>query len=280
MGTALITGGTSGIGAAYARVLAERGDDLVLVARNRERLDREAAALRSRYGARVDVLPADLAVRSEVTRVMERLESATEPIDTFVNNAGFGLHADLLTTDTTENERAFDVMCRAVYLLGGAAARAMLARGRGEILNTSSSSAFITNGNYSAIKAWVLVYSEALATQLHGTDVHVTAFCPGWIHTEFHDRAGIDASKLPPMVWIDADRSVREALSYVARGKVVCVPSPQWKVAIAISRVLPRATIRWISGKLSRSRGPHPGTLAAPAAASGTDPDGPAGPRS
>lgn len=270
MGTALITGGTSGIGAAYARALAERGDDLVLVARDRDRLEREADDLRAGYGVRVEVLSADLAVREEVTRVMERLESTTEPVTTLVNNAGFGLHSDLLTSDTAADERAFDVMCRAVFLLGGAAARAMAARGSGEILNTSSSAAFITTGNYSAIKAWVLVYTEGLATQLHGTGVHVTAFCPGWVHTEFHDRAGIDASKLPPAVWIDADQAVREALAYAARGRVICVPAPQWKVAVAVARLVPRSLLRWGSSKLVRSR------AAALAAGGAGDPSRPA----
>ncbi|WOQ17150.1 SDR family oxidoreductase [Raineyella sp. W15-4] len=254
MGTALITGGTSGIGAAYARVLAERGDDLVLVARDHVRLEEEAARLRATYGVRVEVLQADLADRTQVNSVVARLESSVDPITTFINNAGFGLHADLLTSDTESDERAFDVMIRAVYLLGGAAARSMLRRGGGGIVNTSSSAAFITTGNYSAVKAWVLIYTEALATQLHGSRVHVTAFCPGWVHTEFHQRAEIDSSKLPSIVWIDADAAVREALDAVRKGRVICVPTPQWKVAVGLARIAPRGAIRWLSGKLVSSR--------------------------
>lgn len=254
MGTALITGGTSGIGAAYARAIAERGDDLVLVARDHARLEQVAAQLRSTYGVQVEVLQADLADRTQVQSVAARLESSVNPITTFINNAGFGLHADLLTTDTELDERAFDVMVRAVYLLGGAAARTMLRRGSGEIINTASAAAFLTTGNYSAVKAWVLIYTEGLATQLAGTQVHVTAFCPGWVHTEFHDRAEIDASKLPDFVWIDADKAVREALDAVAKGKVICVPAPQWKVAVAIGRIAPRFLVRWVSSKLIRSR--------------------------
>lgn len=254
MGTALITGGTSGIGRAYAKALAERGDALVLVARDPDRLESEAAGIRSTYGVEVEVLQADLADRTQVQSVVARLESTVDPITTLINNAGFGLHTDLLTSDTESNERAFDVMVRAVFLLGGAAARTMQRHGSGEIINTSSASAFITQGNYSAIKAWVLNYSESLATQLHGTDVHVTAFCPGWVHTEFHERAAIDSSKLPPIVWIDVDRAVREALDYVAKGRVICVPSPQWKLAVGIARHLPRPVIRWVSSKLISSR--------------------------
>ncbi len=254
MGTALITGGTSGIGAAYARALAERGDHLVLVARDHTRLEATAAELRATYGVQVEVLQADLADRTHVNTVVARLESSVDPITTLINNAGFGLHADLLTSDTETDERAFDVMIRAVYLLGGAAARSMLRRGGGEIINTASSAAFITTGNYSAIKSWVLIYSEALATQLQGSNVHVTAFCPGWVHTEFHRRAEIDSSKLPSIVWIDVDKAVREALEYSRRGRVICIPTPQWKFAVALARVVPRGTIRWVSGKLTRSR--------------------------
>lgn len=255
MGTALITGGTSGLGAAYARALAERGDDLVLVARDHARLESEAEVLREAYGVQVEVLQADLADRTQAQTVAARLESSVNPITTFVNNAGFGLHSDLLSPDTEHDERAFDVMIRAVYLLGGAAARAMLQRGSGEILNTSSAAAFITTGNYSAVKAWALTYSEALATQLAGTKVHVTAFCPGWVPTEFHERADINITKLPSFVWIDADKAVREGLDYVAKGKVICVPGPiGWKLAVGFARYAPRGLIRWASGKLVRSR--------------------------
>ncbi|SDB92360.1 hypothetical protein GA0111570_10912 [Raineyella antarctica] len=254
MGTALITGGTSGIGAAYARAIAERGDDLVLVARDHARLESWAAELRAAYGVGVEVLQADLADRTQVQSVVARLESSVNPITTLINNAGFGLHADLLTTDTEHDERAIDVMIRAVYLLGGAAARSMLRRGAGEIINTASAAAFITTGNYSAVKAWVLVYSEGLATQLAGTKVHVTAFCPGWVRTEFHERAEIDASKLPSIVWIDVDKAVREALDHVAKGKVICVPALQWKIGVGIARFAPRGMIRWLSGKLISSR--------------------------
>ncbi|QGF23220.1 SDR family NAD(P)-dependent oxidoreductase [Raineyella fluvialis] len=255
MGTALITGGTSGIGAAYARALAERGDDLVLVARDHARLEDVAARLRSAHGVEVEILQADLADRTQVMSVVARLESSVDPITTFINNAGFGLHTDLLTSDTAEDERAFEVMVRAVYLLGGAAARSMLRRGGGEIINTASSAAFITTGNYSAIKSWVLIYSEGLATQLRGSKVHVTAFCPGWIHTEFHERAEIEVSKLPPIVWIDGDKAVREALTDVAKGKVICVPGPiGWKAAVVLARFAPRWMIRWASSKLVKSR--------------------------
>ncbi len=186
MATALVTGGTSGIGAEFARSLAARGFDLVLVARDRARLESIAAELHAALGIQVEVLQADLAVRSEVQRVADRLTDAARPIEFLVNNAGFGVHSSLLSEDTSAHEHALDVMVRAVLILGGAAARAMRARGHGSILNVSSVAAFMTMGSYSAIKGWVASYSEGLAVELRGSGVTVTALCPGWVRTEFH----------------------------------------------------------------------------------------------
>ena len=127
MPTALITGGTSGIGAAFARALAERGHDLVLVARDAERLRACADEFTHRYGVHVEILPADLAVPADVQRVADRLESSERPVDVLVNNAGYGLHVKLLDDKPDEHRRAIDVMCLAVLVLGGAAGRAMKA---------------------------------------------------------------------------------------------------------------------------------------------------------
>ena len=130
MATALITGGTSGIGAAFARALAARGDDLVLVARDADRLSETATDLKERYAVSVETIAADLAVRSDVVRIAERLASAERPIDLLVNNAGFGIRVRLTAADTTPHEHAIDVMIRAVLMLGAAAGRAMRQRGR------------------------------------------------------------------------------------------------------------------------------------------------------
>lgn len=253
MATALVTGATAGIGAAFARALAERGDDLVLVARNVERLEATAAELRA-HGVRVEVLPADLADREQVLQVAARLADAERPVDLLVNNAGFGLTANLLAVDTGEHELALDVMCRAVLVLGGAAGRAMRARGHGRIINVASLSAWITQGNYSAVKAWAKVYSEGLATELRGTGVTVTALCPGWVRTEFHDRAGIRTSAIPDWVWVDADRVAREALGHAERGRVISVPTKRWQVARFAMQVAPRPLVRAASRMLNKSR--------------------------
>jgi len=253
MAFALVTGGTAGIGAEFARQLAAAGNDLVLVARSEERLERMADELRA-AGRRVEILPADLAVRADVDRVAARLRSEVDPVDILINNAGFGIHSKLVGGDVAVLDEAFEVMLRAVAVLAGAAAESMRARGRGRILNVSSTAGFVTMGAYSAIKAWVTNYTESLANELRGTGVTVTALCPGWVHTEFHDRAGIRKSSIPDPLWLDAEPLVRSALRDLDRGRVISIPSVRYKVLIWFARHLPRGAVRSISRAISSSR--------------------------
>ena len=254
MATALVTGGTSGIGAAFARALAARGDDLVLVARDAERLAEMAAEIKERYAVDVEILTADLGDRDDTLRVADRVASAEQPIDLLVNNAGFGVHTRLTAADSSPHEYALDVMCRAVLILAAAAGRAMTARGHGAIVNVSSTAGFVTMGSYSAIKAWATSFSEGLAVELAGTGVTVTALCPGYVRTEFHQRAEINASKIPGPAWLDADELVAGCLEDVARQRVISIPSARWKVAIFLARHAPRRAIRAFSAKLSSGR--------------------------
>jgi short-subunit dehydrogenase len=253
MATALVTGATSGIGAAFARALARRGFDLVLVARDAERLEREAEGYRAR-GRRVEVLPADLAVRSDVERVAARLEDPARPVEVLVNNAGFSVNSPLVDLDVAEHDRAVEVMVRAVLVLSAAAARGMRARGSGNIVNVSSTAGFVAMGAYSAIKAWVTVYTEALAGELHGTGVRVMALAPGWVRTEFHERGGIEASSIPRPMWLDADDLVAAALKDLVRGRVVSIPSVRYATLMFLARHVPRAAIRRASRGLSGRR--------------------------
>lgn len=254
MHRALITGGTAGIGAAFARAFAGRGTALVLVARNPERLDETAAQFRREYGVEVETLVADLSDREAQQRVADRLESSTDPVDVFVNNAGFSVKSSLLEEDLSQHDLGFEVMIRAVLKLGGAAGRAMRERGRGWIINVGSVSALVTQNNYSAIKAWVGNYSESLGVQLAGTGVQVTALMPGWVRTEFHSRAGIKGSSIPGVLWLDADRLAEDCLRDVARGKPVSIPSKRWKLIAAVLRTTPRGIVATLSGVLSHRR--------------------------
>jgi short-subunit dehydrogenase len=254
MTTALVTGGTSGIGAAFARALAARGDDLVLVARDAGRLAEMATRLTDAHGVEVEVMSADLGLREDVLRVAARLQSTEQPIDLLVNNAGFGLPYALINADTTPHEHAIDVMIRAVLMLGAAAGRTMKTRGRGTIINVASTAGFVTMGGYSAIKAWVTTYSEGLANELNGSGVQVTALCPGWVRTEFHQRAEIRTSKIPDQLWLDADRVVADCLADVEHHKVISIPSKRYKALILAARLAPRSAVRAVSRKLSSGR--------------------------
>ena len=244
MATALVTGASAGIGRAFAERLAREGSDLVLVARDRARLERLARELAAAHGVEVEVLVADLADRAATGEVCARLSDADRPVDLLVNNAGFGLRRRFLDNDLATEEAGLDVMVRAVMLTCHAAGRAMRERGRGTIVNVSSVASFIANGTYSAEKAFVTVFSEALASELAGTGVTVTALCPGFTRTEFHQRARLDISALPGGLWLDADDVVQQALADASAGKVVSVPGVQWKVVTTGVRMLPRPLVR------------------------------------
>jgi short-subunit dehydrogenase len=254
MTTALVTGATAGIGLAFARRLAADGHDLVVVARDQQRLDDVAAELRTAYGRQVETISADLTDRVALQRVADRLADAEQPVDLLVNNAGFALGRGFLGGDVADEERLIDIHCRAVLVLSHAAARAMSDRGRGTILNVASVAGFAAMGTYAAAKAWTIAFSESIATQLAPHGVHVTAVCPGFVRTEFHGRADINMSKMPEVGWLDADDVVDEALADARRGRVVSVPSKRFKVVVFASRHLPRSLVRKASGALQRRR--------------------------
>ncbi len=243
-GRALVTGGTSGLGLEFARALAARGLSLVLVARNRERLEKTADQLRWRYGVEVETLAADLAARDDVDAVAARLLDADSPVDVLVNNAGHGVHVPLLAEDLGEVDRSLDVMVRAVLVLGNAAGRAMVSRGRGVIVNVASVAGLVPMGAYSAIKSWVATYSESLSLELAGTGVQATALVPGWVRTEFHERARIRTSAIPGFLWLEADRVVADALDDVEKGRVRSVPSLRFRVIAFLAAHAPRPLVR------------------------------------
>jgi len=251
---ALVTGGSSGIGLAFARTLAEHGADLVLVARDVVRLDEVAVQLRAGYDVDVETMTADLADANAVAAVAQRIDSEDKPVDVVVNNAGIGLHASLLDPDWVVQETAMTIMMTAVLKLSNAAARAMVRRGQGRIINIASASAWIYVGNYSAIKRWVVSYTQGLAVELTGTGVTATAVCPGWVKTAFHERAGVPRPKLPGFIWVDADVVAREGLAASLAGRAVCVPSAKWRFAIFVAQHGPQAIATAVSRALVKSR--------------------------
>jgi short-subunit dehydrogenase len=243
--TALITGASAGIGASFAARLARDGRDLVLVARDEDRLEQAAARYRA-AGVSVEVLAADLSVADDRERVATRLtDPDTAPVDLLVNNAGFTLGTRFRDADPAELQRQLDVNVTAVLRLTRAALPAMIERGRGGVINVSSVLGLVAGGGtYGAEKAWVVSFTEGVATSLEGTGVRALVLCPGFVRTEFHERAGMDVGARTGPMWLAADRVVDECLADLARGKVISVPSPQYKALIALAGLLPRQVVR------------------------------------
>jgi short-subunit dehydrogenase len=239
LGWALVTGPTSGIGLSFARALAGRGHDLVLVARNEQRLAETADELRSTYGVAVEVLPADLTDRAQLAKVESRLADRGEPVRLLVNNAGFGLKGRFLDNDLAQEQAQLDVLVTAVMRLTHAALGTMVAEGRGQIVNVSSMAGFLQRGSYSAAKSYVTKLSQWAHNEYAGQGVHVMALCPGFVRTEFHQRLGSDTDSAPRMLWLDPDRLVAEALVDLDDGKALSIPSKRYKAIAALVRVVP-----------------------------------------
>jgi uncharacterized protein len=254
MTTALITGATAGIGSAFARRLAEARYDLVLVARDTARLDQTAARLRDAHGVTVEVLSADLADPAGCAAVEERLADPERPVDVLVNNAGTATTARFLDGSADDEERQLNLLVRAVLRLSHAAVQGMVERGRGAVVNISSVAGYVPQGTYNAAKAWVTVFTEGLAADLAGTGVKAIVVCPGYTHTEFHERLGLDVSGIPDWMWLEADQVVEGALRDLRRGVVVSVPSPQYKALAAVARHAPRRLVSRVTQQIGRRR--------------------------
>jgi short-subunit dehydrogenase len=241
--TALITGASSGLGAEFARQLAERGADLVLVARDSEALEEVAARLRSSVA--VEVLVADLTVARQREKVVTRLQDAERPIEVLVNNAGYGLPLAFERNDIEDEARHLALHVEAPMRLAHAALGPMLTRGSGRIINVASVAGFIPRGTYGAVKAWVVSFSRWANVRYAGRGVTVTAVCPGFVHTNFHERLGLPPGQegIPSPMWLNAADVVREALRDSARGKAVSIPSLRYKLVVGLTRLVPTSLV-------------------------------------
>lgn len=239
---ALVTGASAGLGREFAIQLARRGYDLVIVARDEERLRSLATELQHTTGIAVEVLHADLTKDGDVSAVVDRIDHG--PLDVLVNNAGFGTRGTMAKTSREGQEAMLRVHVLAMHRLTQAAVQRMVPAGRGSIVNVASVASWLIspgNINYNSTKAWQRVYSEGLALELHGKGVYVQALCPGYTHTEFHQRGGMNKKSVPGWWWMNADRVVKESLDAMEnRRPVVVVPGAGYKVAALIVRFMPR----------------------------------------
>ena len=252
MTTALITGGTAGIGKAFAAELARSRYRLVLVARDAARLDAVAEEARGLGAPEAETLPADLSTQDGRAAVEARLSDAGRPVDLLINNAGFGLGRPFSKSAIEDEETLLDVHVRATMRLTHAALPGMIERKRGAILNVASMAAFAPRGTYSAAKAWVVSFSESLAADVRGTGVRCMALCPGFTHTEFHERGKLQTGDIPDWMWLDADDVVKIAMRDLARGVPVSIPGTQYKALAAASRYVPRSVKTRFSRGMSK----------------------------
>ncbi|MFF6993733.1 SDR family NAD(P)-dependent oxidoreductase [Streptomyces sp. NPDC008313] len=257
MTTALITGSTAGIGAAFARRLAADGHNLVLVARDTERLREQATELHDRHGIEAEVLTADLASDDGIEAVAARLGERKSPVDLLVNNAGFGNKGRYLDVPMADELTMLKVHCEAVLRLTSAATAGMRERGRGGVVNVASVAAFVPRGTYGASKAWVVQFTQGAARDLAGSGVRLMALAPGFVRTEFHQRAGMGTDNIPKWMWLDADKLVTAALADLARGKTLSVPDARYKTLMGLVKVTPRALLGGLTSRTGRKYGPQ-----------------------
>ncbi|WP_340537558.1 SDR family NAD(P)-dependent oxidoreductase [Nocardioides sp. GXZ039] len=240
--TALITGATAGIGHSFATHLARDGYDLVIVARDGDRLDQVAAQLGRDHGVEVETLVADLTVPEQLALVEARVADVDRPVDLLVNNAGFGLKKRFLDNPVDAEVEMLEVLVTAVLRLTHAALGAMTARGSGGIINVSSVAAFLPRGTYAAAKAWVNSFTEWAANEYRSRGVTVMCLCPGFTKTEFHERMQVKRGTGP--MWLDVDFLVEKALKDFAKGRTYSIPGAQYKVITSLTKVIPSRALQ------------------------------------
>ena len=239
---ALVTGATAGIGESFTRLLAAKGFNLVLVARDEARLHERAAGLRENFGAESIVIVADLATEAGCAKVEDYIRA--NEIEVLINNAGFGINKAFTMSDLAKEEEVLKVLVRTPMRLMHVALPAMEERNSGVVINVSSVASFIAGGAYSAAKAYLTVLSESLSTELSATNIKVSALCPGFTRTEFHQRGRMKMAGLPNFMWLNSDVLVAKAWKDAVSGKPVSIPGWQYKVLIGLISVVPRTVVR------------------------------------
>jgi short-subunit dehydrogenase len=261
--TALITGATSGIGAGFARRLAEDGYELVLVSRDEGELKALAEELRATFGHSVEVLAADLTDPASRQVVVDRLAlthavpDAPAPIDLLVNNAGSAVSGEFWQIPYEVLRGQLELNVTAVLALTHAVLPGMVQRGGGGVINVASVAGLLPGrgSTYSASKAWVISFSEGLAGGLAGTGVRVLALCPGFVRSQFHQRAGIDMSSAPSWAWVPVEDVVDAGLRGLAANSVIAISSRRYGLIVTVARLAPRRLVRSLASSVGFARG-------------------------
>jgi short-subunit dehydrogenase len=253
--SALVTGASGGIGAAFADVLAKRGHDLVIVSRSRPRLDARAEEIRAARGAAVEVVVADLETQAGVEVVEARLGDETRPVELLVNNAGYGAFGNFHELAIDNEVAMIELNVVALVRLTHAALESMVGRGHGGVINVSSVGAYQPTpsyATYSATKAFVSSFTNAIHEELRGTGVKAMVVAPGFTRTDFHARAEVDANaQMPGFLWQSADAVAEASMRSYERGRAVCVPGGMNSMAAAFSSVMPASVSRRVAAMVS-----------------------------
>ena len=249
---ALVTGATAGIGESFTRLLASKGYNVALVARDEARLHERAAGLREKYGVQTFVLPADLATNEGCLAVEDYIK--TYEIEVLINNAGFGIKYPFTLSELKAEQDLLDVLVRTPMRLMHVILPGMKSRNSGTIINVSSVASFIAGGTYSAAKSYLTVLTEAVNTELKSTDIKVSALCPGFTRTEFHQRGRMKMNGLPNFMWLDADTLVAQSWKDAQANKPVSIPGWQYKLLVAIVSIAPRKFVRSIGMNIRRKQ--------------------------
>ena len=239
---ALVTGASSGIGWHFADLLAREGYDLVITARDTNRLNHLAKEFTQKYGKSVEVITADLTTEHGIDLIENRLRS--KDIEVLINNAGYGLNKPFTRTETKDEISVMRILCEAPMRFAHAVLPDMINKNSGIIINVSSVAAWITGGHYSAAKSYLMVLSESLHTELAETSIKVCSLAPGFTHTEFHQRGNMKMDSLPKFMWLDADEVVETAWNDAKAGKAISIPGRQYRFIYMVTRIAPRNLVR------------------------------------
>ena len=239
---ALVTGATSGIGESFTRLLAENNYNIVLVARDLPRLQERAEQLQNKFNVQTHIIQADLATDAGCSAVEQYISN--NHVDVLINNAGFGINKAFTVSNLDAEQQLLDVLVRAPMRLMHVALPLMKQRNKGVVINVSSVASFIAGGTYSASKSYLTVLSESLHTELAGTNVKVSALCPGFTRTEFHQRGRMSMKGLPSFMWLDSDDLVAKAWSDALKGVAISIPGWQYQLLVFVIKRLPRPIVR------------------------------------
>ena len=245
---ALVTGATAGIGESFTRLLAANNYNIVLVARDAQRMQERAQQLESQFNISTHMIQADLATDIGCGLVESYIKN--NQIDVLINNAGFGLNKAFTLSEVDAEQQMLDVLVRTPMRLMHGVLPGMKERNKGVVINVSSVAGYIAGGSYSASKSYITVISESINTELAATNVKVSALCPGFTRTEFHQRARMSMKGLPSFMWLNSDKLVEKAWVDALKGRAISIPGWQYQLLVFIIHTVPRSLVRKVGMNL------------------------------